>query len=216
MEPPVSKLSEHIGETVTVRGWLTQKRSSGKIGFVEVRDGSAVVQTVASRAELSESAWQEVQRAAQESTVRVTGRVHEDARSPGGVELHVTDFVVESLSEDFPISPKEHGVGFLMEQRHLWLRSRRQQRGAARCAARSRRRFATSSTSATTCSSTRRSSPQRPARGPRPCSRPTTSVSRPFSASLDSSTSSPPPPPWARCTASDRPFGRKSRRRGAT
>jgi asparaginyl-tRNA synthetase len=122
----IRHLRERIGETVTLRGWVAQKRSSGKIGFLQVRDGSGTVQAVASRADLPESAWAEVERATQESTVRLTGAVKEDRRSPSGVEIQLTDFAVDHLTQDFPISPKDHGTAFLMENRHLWLRSSRQ------------------------------------------------------------------------------------------
>ena len=123
----ISRLSEHVGEDVELRGWLANKRSSGKIAFLQIRDGSGVVQAVASRAEIPEAAWEDAQRVTQESTVRVTGKVQADSRAPSGVELHVTDFGVEALTEDYPITKKEHGTGFLMEHRHLWLRSSRQQ-----------------------------------------------------------------------------------------
>ena len=103
-----------------------QKRSSGKIGFLQVRDGSGVVQAVASRADIPEAAWADVERVTQESTVHLTGVVKEDKRSPSGVEIQLTDFGVDHLTHDFPITPKEHGTAFLMENRHLWLRSSRQ------------------------------------------------------------------------------------------
>lgn len=122
----IRRLKEHVGEQVTLQGWLVAKRSSGKIGFLQVRDGSGVVQGVASRAEVPAVAWAEVERVTQESTVRMTGTVREDKRSPSGVELHLSDFAVDFLTEEFPITPKEHGTAFLMENRHLWLRSSRQ------------------------------------------------------------------------------------------
>ena len=122
----VRHLKTHADETVTVRGWLANKRRSGKIGFLQVRDGSGVVQVVVSRAEVSEEAWEDVKRATQESTVRVTGIARADDRAPGGVEIQATDFAVRSLTDDYPITKKEHGTAFLMEHRHLWLRSSRQ------------------------------------------------------------------------------------------
>ncbi|MCP3963955.1 MAG: asparagine--tRNA ligase [bacterium] len=131
MTIPVRQLKSHSGETVTVRGWLANKRRSGKIGFLQIRDGSGVVQTVISRADVSEEAWEEVKRATQESTVRVTGIARVDERAPGGVEIQATDFVVRSLTEDYPITKKEHGTAFLMEHRHLWLRSSRQRAALA-------------------------------------------------------------------------------------
>ena len=122
----IRRLKDHIGETVALRGWIVQKRSSGKIGFLQLRDGSGVVQAVASRADLPEAAWADVERVTQESTVHLTGVVKEDKRSPSGVEIQLTDFGVDHLTVDFPISPKDHGTAFLMENRHLWLRSSRQ------------------------------------------------------------------------------------------
>ncbi len=127
----IRELASHVGEEVRLAGWLAAKRSSGKIAFLQVRDGSGVVQAVASRAELPEGAWDDAERVTQESTVRLTGVVHEDRRAPGGVEIHLSDFRVEALSEEFPITPKEHGTGFLMEHRHLWLRSSRQRAALA-------------------------------------------------------------------------------------
>jgi len=123
---PIRRLRDHLGESVELRGWLVAKRSSGKIGFLQVRDGSGTIQAVASRADLSPAAWGEVERVTQESTVRLTGQVKEDQRSPLGVEIQLTDFAVDFLTQDFPITPKEHGTAFLMENRHLWLRSSRQ------------------------------------------------------------------------------------------
>ncbi len=122
----VNHLAEHVGERVRVRGWVTHRRSSGKIAFLTVRDGSGSVQGVASKAEVSEAAWEDCQRATIESTVRLTGAVKADSRAPGGVEIQLDDFAVEHLTEEFPITPKEHGTAFLMEHRHLWLRSSRQ------------------------------------------------------------------------------------------
>jgi len=124
--PGVRRLLDHQGEEVLVQGWLDNQRSSGKIAFLQVRDGSGIVQCVVSRKEVSEQAWEDVGRASQESTVRVTGTVSADERAPGGVELQVTDFVVLYATEEYPITPKEHGTAFLMEHRHLWLRSSRQ------------------------------------------------------------------------------------------
>ncbi len=122
----IRRLRDHLGESVELRGWLVAKRSSGKIGFLQVRDGSGTIQAVASRADLSPAAWADVERVTQESTVRLTGQVKEDRRSPLGVEIQLTDFAVDFLTADFPITPKEHGTAFLMENRHLWLRSSRQ------------------------------------------------------------------------------------------
>ena len=122
----IAELSRHIGETVTVRGWVMTTRSSGKIAFVVLRDGTGYLQGVVSRKEVAEEVWERFQTLTQETSVALTGAVREDARSPGGVELTVADLEVLGTSEDFPISPKEHGTSFLFEHRHLWLRSRRQ------------------------------------------------------------------------------------------
>ena len=122
----IRELSKHAGEEVELRGWIEKRRSSGKIGFLQVRDGSGDVQVVASRAEVPDEAWEAVQTVTQESTVTVRGVVNEDARAPSGYEIHARDIQIDWLTEDYPITPKEHGTAFLMEHRHLWLRSSRQ------------------------------------------------------------------------------------------
>ncbi len=124
--PSIRHLRDHPGASVEIRGWLSNKRRSGKIGFLQLRDGSGTVQAIANRAELSEQAWEDVKRVSQESTIRAVGKVNLDDRAKGGVELHLTDFVVEHLTVDFPIANKEQGTAFLMDHRHLWLRSSRQ------------------------------------------------------------------------------------------
>ena len=123
---PVRDLGRHVGSPIWVRGWVDKKRSSGKIAFLQIRDGSGVVQAVASRADVGEEAWEEVQRAGQEAVVHVLGTVSADARAPGGYELHAKTVATVATSEEYPITPKDHGVSFLMEHRHLWLRSSRQ------------------------------------------------------------------------------------------
>jgi asparaginyl-tRNA synthetase len=122
----ISGLRAHVGETVTVRGWVMTTRSSGKIAFVVVRDGSGVVQAVLSKKEVSDSTWSAFGLLTQEASVAITGTVREEPRSPGGYELSVQAIEVLGDSPDYPISPKEHGTTFLFEHRHLWLRSRRQ------------------------------------------------------------------------------------------
>ena len=122
----IKDLPKRVGEEVVLSGWVMNARSSGKIAFLQVRDGSGVVQAVASKAELSELAWQSVQQISQETSIRLKGTVSEDPRSPSGVEIHLSDLAVLHLSEEFPITKKEHGTGFLMDHRHLWLRSNRQ------------------------------------------------------------------------------------------
>ena len=122
----IRDLTGRVGEQVELRAWLVNKRSSGKIAFLQLRDGSAVIQAVGSRGDLAEESWRAIQEVTQESVVRVRGTVSADARAPSGVELHLAEIVVEDASEEYPITPKEHGTAFLMEHRHLWLRSRRQ------------------------------------------------------------------------------------------
>jgi asparaginyl-tRNA synthetase len=116
------------GRTVIVRGWVMTTRSSGKIAFVMLRDGTGYVQAVLSKKDVPEAAWSAVGALTQEAAVEITGTVRADARAPGGggVELQVTDLRILGASPDFPITPKEHGTAFLFEHRHLWLRSRRQ------------------------------------------------------------------------------------------
>ncbi len=122
----IGELSKHIDQTVTVKGWLYNKRESGKLKFPIVRDGSGYLQCVVSKKEVSEESWQAATDATQESTLEVHGVVRAEARAPGGVELHVSEFSVTHLTQDYPITPKEHGTAFLMEHRHLWLRSKNQ------------------------------------------------------------------------------------------
>jgi asparaginyl-tRNA synthetase len=109
-----------------VRGWVVTTRSSGKIAFVVLRDGTGTVQGVLSKKEVSEETWAGFQGLTQEASVGLTGVVRDDPRSPGGVELTVTTLAPIGPSPDYPISPKEHGTTFLFEHRHLWLRNRRQ------------------------------------------------------------------------------------------
>jgi asparaginyl-tRNA synthetase len=122
----VRELARHVQEDVVFSGFIDNKRSSGKIAFLQVRCGSGTVQVVIGRNDVPPEAWADVERVTQESTVRITGRVKEDKRSPSGVEVQATGFSILSLTEEFPITPKEHGTAFLMEHRHLWLRSSRQ------------------------------------------------------------------------------------------
>jgi asparaginyl-tRNA synthetase len=123
---PISDLGQHVDRAVTVRGWVATTRSSGKIAFLVMRDGSGLLQCVLSKKEVAEAVWGGFQSLTQETSVAVTGTVRADARAPGGFELLATDLAILGASPDFPISPKEHGTTFLFEHRHLWLRSRRQ------------------------------------------------------------------------------------------
>jgi asparaginyl-tRNA synthetase len=122
----IRELPGLIGEEVTVRGWLYNARSSGKLRFLVVRDGSGYLQAVVFRPSASEQLWNDAGALTQESSLWVTGKVKEDKRSPGGVELEVADLGVVQLVPDYPITPKEHGPDFLLNNRHLWLRSKRQ------------------------------------------------------------------------------------------
>jgi asparaginyl-tRNA synthetase len=122
----IRELSQHVGQEVELSGWIDNKRSSGKIAFLQVRTTGGVVQAVAGRKDVPEEAWADIERVTQESTVRVRGTVKEDKRSPSGVEIQANGFEILSLTQDYPITPKEHGTAFLMEHRHLWLRSSRQ------------------------------------------------------------------------------------------
>lgn len=125
-ETRINRLAGQIGERVVISGWLYNKRASGKLQFPIIRDGSGYLQCVVSKKEVPEESWDAVSRAAQESTVIVTGTVRAEGRAPGGVELGVESFELFDLTEDYPITPKEHGTAFLMDIRHLWIRSSRQ------------------------------------------------------------------------------------------
>ena len=121
----IEDLGRHTGEEVTLRGWVYNRRSSGKIHFLLIRDGTGVCQCVASLADVGPEAFAQADHLGQESSLEVTGVVREDRRAPGGRELIVKSFVVRSPAVDYPITPKEHGIAFLLDQRHLWLRSSR-------------------------------------------------------------------------------------------
>ena len=122
----IKDLPQHVGEKVTVNGWLYNKRTSGKLQFPIIRDGSGYLQCVVFKKEVSEETWGNVEGVTQESSVRVTGTVRAEARAPGGVELGVETFETVGPAPEYPITPKEHGTAFLMDLRHLWLRSSKQ------------------------------------------------------------------------------------------
>lgn len=123
----INKIGQYEGQDVELRGWLDNRRSSGKLHFLQVRDGTGVIQCVVFKGDVSEDVFQETGRLPQESAVKVRGTVKADARSPLGYELAVKDVVVVSrAAPDYPLGHKEHGVAFLMDHRHLWLRSNRQ------------------------------------------------------------------------------------------
>ncbi|MEX0690312.1 MAG: asparagine--tRNA ligase [Gemmatimonadales bacterium] len=122
----IADLPAAAGGTATVEAWVMTTRSSGKIGFVVLRDGSGYLQAVVLKNDVDEALWERFKGLTQETAVAVTGAVRAEPRAPGGVELTVTALNVLGPSVDFPITPKEHGTTFLFEHRHLWLRSKRQ------------------------------------------------------------------------------------------
>ncbi len=122
----ISRLSEHVGEEVLVQGWLYNMRSKGKLHFLMLRDGSGIVQAIMFKGNVSEDSFAEAKGLTQESSLRVIGSVKADDRAPGGVELDVSELHPVHIAEPYPISPKEHGAHFLLEHRHLWLRSKKQ------------------------------------------------------------------------------------------
>jgi len=128
-ETVVRELGASVGRSVTIRGWVEHVRVHGRVAFVVVRDGTGLVQGVLLRKQLAPEAWEVGCALTHESCVAVTGSVQEDARSPGGYELLVEDVGLLGASVDFPIQPKEHGVEFLLDYRHLWLRSSAQRAG---------------------------------------------------------------------------------------
>jgi asparaginyl-tRNA synthetase len=123
----IAKLAHHIGEIVTLRGWVYHLRSSGKIRFLVVRDGTGLAQGVLVKGNLPEEEFQNFEQLTLESSLELSGRVKAEPRAPGGYELEVTQITPVHIASEYPISPKEHGVAFLMDRRHLWLRSPRQQ-----------------------------------------------------------------------------------------
>ena len=122
----IEELQHHVGETITLRGWLYNKRSSGKIRFLVMRDGSGLVQGVVAKAAVPEDVFNRFDQLTQESSFSMTGKVRQEQRAPGGFELDVTDIQIIHIAHEYPITPKEHGIDFLMDRRHLWLRSSRQ------------------------------------------------------------------------------------------
>ncbi len=123
----IAEAGSHVGSSVEVRGWLTHHRSGGKVQFLVLRDGSGIMQCVAARNELAEADWEALATLTQESSLVVRGSLRADPRAPGGVEMGLRSLTVVAIAEPYPITPKEHGVEFLMDLRHLWLRSSRQQ-----------------------------------------------------------------------------------------
>jgi asparaginyl-tRNA synthetase len=122
----IKDIAHHVGTEVTLKGWLYNIRSSGKLLFPQIRDGSGLIQGVIFKKAVSEAIWQTAGALTQESAIIVRGTPRADERAPGGYELDITDLQLVHLAENYPITPKEHGIEFLMDHRHLWLRSRRQ------------------------------------------------------------------------------------------
>jgi len=122
----VREIGKYLGQEVTLQGWLYNKRSSGKLVFLQLRDGSGVIQCVVFKGDVSEEIFKLADSLTQESSITVTGKVKEDKRSPIGFELSVTNVTLIQAAKDYPISLKDHGTAFLMDNRHLWLRSSRQ------------------------------------------------------------------------------------------
>ncbi|MFC0271638.1 asparagine--tRNA ligase [Metabacillus herbersteinensis] len=126
MKTTIAEVGKFVGHEVTIGAWIANKRSSGKIAFLQLRDGTGFIQGVVVKAEVEEEIFQKAKSITQESSLYVSGIVREDERSPFGYELGVTNINVIHESVDYPITPKEHGTEFLMDHRHLWLRSKRQ------------------------------------------------------------------------------------------
>src|SRR5213082_2325228 len=123
----IEDIGKHEGQEVTIKGWFHNRRSSGKIHFLIVRDGTGFIQGVMSKAAVGEELFKQADHLSQETSIIVTGTVRADKRAPSGYEIDVEGFEIVGQSHDYPITPKEHGVDFLMDRRHLWIRSQRQQ-----------------------------------------------------------------------------------------
>jgi asparaginyl-tRNA synthetase len=122
----IGHIGEHVGESVTIRGWLHNRRSSGKIHFLVVRDGTGFLQVVMGKNDVPEETFKAADHLSQETSIVVTGTVRQDKRAKGGYELTATALDVIGAAQDYPITPKEHGVDYLMDRRHLWIRTERQ------------------------------------------------------------------------------------------
>lgn len=122
----VERIGEHVGEEVTIKGWVYGKTGKGRLQFILVRDGTGTIQCVVFKKAVSPEVFEAAKSLTQESSLVVTGTVRADERAPGGFEMDVTDLEVIQIAAEYPISPKEHGVEFLMDHRHLWIRSARQ------------------------------------------------------------------------------------------
>ena len=123
----IEDIGKHEGEEVTIKGWLHNRRSSGKIHFLTIRDGSGFIQAVMSKAAVGDDLFKVTDHLSQETSVIVTGTARADKRAPSGYEIDARTLEVVGESHDYPITPKEHGVDYLLDRRHLWIRSERQQ-----------------------------------------------------------------------------------------
>ncbi|GBC77833.1 Asparagine--tRNA ligase [bacterium HR08] len=121
----VSEIAHYVGQEVVLKGWLYNKRSSGKIMFPQIRDGSGIIQGVVLKANVPERVWEALDHLPQESSLIVRGTVREEKRAPGGYEIEIHDAEIVSVAEPYPLGKKDHGIEFLLDHRHLWLRSRR-------------------------------------------------------------------------------------------
>jgi asparaginyl-tRNA synthetase len=126
MRAYIEDIARHEGQQVTINGWLHNRRSSGKIHFLIVRDGTGFIQAVMSKAAVGDEAFTKADHLSQETSLSVTGTVRADKRAKGGYEIDVQGIEIHGASQDFPITPKEHGVDYLMDRRHLWIRTERQ------------------------------------------------------------------------------------------
>jgi len=122
----IEDIARHEGQRVIIRGWLHARRSSGRIHFLTIRDGSGFIQGVMSKAAVDEETFRKADHLTQETSIIVSGTVRADTRAPGGFELDLATLEVVGPSADYPITPKEHGVDYLMDRRHLWIRTERQ------------------------------------------------------------------------------------------
>src|SRR6202049_4840330 len=123
----IENIGTHEGDEVTLKGWLHNRRSSGKIHFLTVRDGTGFIQAVMSKAAVGDDVFKAADHLSQETSLKVTGIVRADKRAPSGSEIDVKTVEVVGESHDYPVTPKEHGVDYLLDRRHLWIRSERQQ-----------------------------------------------------------------------------------------
>ena len=127
MQPAeIERIGQYVGQEVLLKGWVYNIRSSGKIFFLLVRDGTGIIQCIVERSSAGEELFARAATLTQESSIEISGTVREDKRAPGGYEMSVTGLAVIQIAEDYPITPKEHGTDFLMDNRHLWLRRQRQ------------------------------------------------------------------------------------------